>query len=777
MKNWLLFTLFLSINIFKIYACGYYPYGEDIRFSLLNSSFIQVKGMDQFFYSSHLYSYNPKKNSTTYLINNDENIDLWFNYFKGKIDKPSIYEAVYSLTELDFKNKNHENKLIKILQTIEHTDAFDYLLFAKKCSRFNGDYSDPWEKKGKSLTSKRNKQIKIALKNASVSTNPELKRRYAYLALRMSYYNSDQTTLHQIYSMYFKNVESMNPIDFWVLHFRIQFETPSARRNVDVSRVFSHSMEKRFPIHQFYDNSFSFEQSISEAINDDERASLHLLYASKKADRALEHLKAFNHLAPNNEQLEFLLLREVNKLEDWILTPHFTLFEPSLYSQSYDVSDKQLLEERLKSDRAYAKELATWMNTVDKKTLTNVDLWLSIKNYIRFIADDTKGLIQDISKNMSIASKEEKVAQFNNMLYSLVFLANKNNSNLMNETVQKTLLRESKLHNYQFLFAIGRELEYKGNTTDAALIYSKINEESDWSEDGGYINFSFWKSDKSIYGIGNSDYFIDYFDYIDAQYTPEQVTNLLLNIENRHEYTDFERWKYSSVKKRTAFIYDLLGTKYMRQDKLEMAQTSFEKVNDSIWKADDSSFKFYLGANPFYTNLYNEHKPTECDTVIYTKLEIVKKLIDYKSKIETKTGDKSAYYCFQVANCYLNMTYNGNSWMMKRYWWSGYTMRTGMEDDDDYLQANIAKKYYLLAEEKSQNRKFAALSLRMAGRCDDLRILNQKREAEYEIDTQNSDPIKNIYFIKLKNKYPDHYEPLISNCHSFTEYYRSISSN
>ncbi len=773
MKNWFLFTLFLSINILGTSACGYYPYGEDVRFSLLKPSFINSKGMDEFFYSTNSFSVIATNNSANYLIQNDENIKLWFDYFKGEIDKKSIYEAVYSLTESDFKNKNHENKLIKLIQNSTYLDVYNYLLFAKKCSSFNEDNSDLWEKH-KSILKKRRKQINLSLKNASLSINPILKRRYAYLALRMAYYNKDVSNVNLIFSTYFRNVQTMNAIDYWVLHFKSQFEQPSVRRNIDVSLVFAHSLEKRFPIHQYYDKSFSIDQCILEAVNDDERASLHLLYASRKTDRALENLKAFNKYAPNNDQLEFLLLREVNKLEDWILTPYLTLFEPALYGQSYDVSEKQLLSERLTSDRAYAKELVTWMNSVENSSINDIDLWLSIKNYIRFIADDTKGLIQDIAHNMSTSKKEEKVTQFNNILYSLVFLSNKNNANLINETVQKTLLKESKLFNNQFLFAIGRELEYNGNTTEAAFIYSKINKSNDWSEESGYINSCFWKSDKGISGIG-SDYFSDYFYYMDSQYTPEQVENLITNTEKRHEYTEFERWKYAVIKTEIPKLYDLLGTKYMRQDKLELAQHSFEKVNDSIWKANDSSFKFYLGANPFYTNMYNEHTPTESDTVVYTKLEIVKKLIDYKSKIETTSGDKSAYYSFQVANCYLNMTYNGNSWMMKRYWWSGYTMRNGMEDDDDYLEANIAKKYYLLAESKSQNIKFAALSLRMAGRCENLRLLNEKRDSQYDDDTQNDDPVKNIYFTKLENKYPEHYEPLISNCLSFTEYYSSVS--
>ena len=774
MKNWLLFILIFTSSVLNVSACGYYPYGEEVRFNLLTPQFLGLRGMDQFYYSSKLFSENVVETSQKIRVESDENIDLWFHYFNEKIDKETIYEAVYSLTEKEFKNKKHANKLIQLLNQPVYVDEYKYLIFAKKCAPFNGDYSDPWEIKAKTNTNKRKVQIKKALKAAYICKNKELQRRYAYLSIRMSFYNNDGAKIKDIYTAFFEKVDSMTAIDYWVLHFKLHFEESSARRNVDVARVFAHSLEKRFAVHFRYDSAFSIEQSLSKAVNDDERADLMLLYTSKKADRALESIKSFNTYAPNDSQLEFLILREVNKLEDWILTPHYTLFEPSLYADSYDASNKLMLQERLKSDRKYAKEIADWMNSIEHAPGLRNDWWLSIKNYVRFIANDKKGLLQDVSKNMSFATKNEKLTQFNTMLYSLVFFTSTSNSNLINETVQNSLVRESKLHNNQFMFAIGRELEFKGNTTDAALIYSKINQYYTETEGERTTNYSYWKTDNS-YSTLSSDFFYDYFYYMDAQFTPEQVSAVILNIEKRNELTEFDQWKYAEIKHDLPKIYDLLGTKYVRQDKLESALFTFEKVNDSIWKSDNFPYKFYLGANPFYTNMFNEHKPTDGDTIKYTKVDIIRKLILYKAKIETETGDKKAYYNFQVANCYLNMSYFGNSWLMRRYYWSGYSGKTGLEDEEEYLQANMAKKYYLQAEKVATNEKFAALSLRMAGRCEEYRLMNLKNNDEFTENNRNSSPTENTYFAQLKNKYPAHYEPLISNCYSFQEYYKTLS--
>ena len=115
MKNWLLFILIFTSSVLNVSACGYYPYGEEVRFNLLTPQFLGLRGMDQFYYSSNLFSENVVETSQKMRVESDENIDLWFHYFNEKIDKETIYEAVYSLTEKEFKNKKHANKMIQLL--------------------------------------------------------------------------------------------------------------------------------------------------------------------------------------------------------------------------------------------------------------------------------------------------------------------------------------------------------------------------------------------------------------------------------------------------------------------------------------------------------------------------------------------------------------------------------------------------------------------------------------------------------------------------------------
>ena len=91
MKNWLLFILIFTSSVLNVSACGYYPYGEEVRFNLLTPQFLGLRGMDQFYYSSNLFSENVVETSQKMRVESDENIDLLFHYFNEKIDKETIY--------------------------------------------------------------------------------------------------------------------------------------------------------------------------------------------------------------------------------------------------------------------------------------------------------------------------------------------------------------------------------------------------------------------------------------------------------------------------------------------------------------------------------------------------------------------------------------------------------------------------------------------------------------------------------------------------------------
>lgn len=121
---------------------------------------------------------------------------------------------------------------------------------------------------------------------------------------------------------------------------------------------------------------------------------------------------------------------------------------------------------------------------------------------------------------------------------------------------------------------------------------------------------------------------------------------------------------------------------------------------------------------------------------------------------------------FLAANCYFNMTQYGNSWMMRRYFWTSNAFKTKLEDDEEYFNCLLAKQFYLKAKEVTRSKKFAALCLRMAGRCE-----------SYRMENLSQNQVKsNKYYLRLKKEYPADYEDLMSNCESFTRYFNSWKS-
>lgn len=766
MRNYLIYFILFIVSS-PAFSCGYYPYGEDIRFNILKPATFDIKGFDAFHYTFfNFYSANTEAPLVD-KFENDENVDLWYHYFNKSINKSSIYEAIYSISSKDLKSGNTKNEFSIELNKPINKGIKDYLIFAKKCSPLNCYFSDPWEKNSKFDKITRNKAIQKALKQAELTTQAELKQRYAYLAIRLAYYNNDKKKLNKIYLSYFNKNENLNAIDYWALHFKLQFEPSSEKRNIDIANVFAHSSEKRYATHFFFDKELDFNKTLSLAATNDEKASLHLLYATRKIDYALSNIQEFEKFSSDEKQLSFLVVRELNKMEDWILTPYYSLFEPSFSTSWY--GDKMNLDSiniRIKKDQLYALEFAKWMDKIDSKS----EHWNTLKNYAYFLSGESNNLLPRILNEQQTHKNNKKIYNFNQQLSALIQLRNSKKPNLSDEQIQNTII-ENAANSNQFLFAIARELEYKGNTLDAAFIFSHINEVEDWS---GKNQMSFWKSTKSI-STWYDDFYMDYFFYLDAQYSENEIHEIIDYTIKSKEISEFEKWKINIIKNKIARLYDLLGTKFLRKDDLNNALKNYNLVNDTLWESEHYPYQYYLNANPFYTNLYNEHSATKADTIKYTKPQVIKKLIDLKSKLKTAKESDLAYLNYHIANCYLNMTQYGNSWIMKRYYWTSTESHTGLEDDLEYFQCLLAKKYYLDAYHTSKKSKIKALSLRMAGRCEKYRLLDLYREEYISEEKAKEIFYENVLFKKLKNEFPEHYEPLVSNCESFIDYYNSFN--
>lgn len=738
MKKFQLFILVLLSSSITVNACGYYPYGEDVRMCFFKPEYYSYHSFADFNYSSNNFDYSQDENF--YQIPNEE---LWQKYCGEKVAIHAIREAVYKLRPADF-HSGSGNEMVRFLYKIKDLEAINYLKFAKQCELVNGYNNDPWEREETDLGEERSKLIGIALSQHKKAARHEIKLRYGFLAMRMAFYNHDSALIRKLYDQLLAGKENKNLIDYWNLSFYTMLEVKGAEANFYLAQVFANAPDKRFVSHQYYNSDINITETLAYARNDNERANVYLLEAVRKPDRVLDYIKRIYELNPDNTGLEFLLLREVNKIEDWVYTPYYSMFNPSIESEG--AGTNIVLTNRIEGDRIYAGGLVHFISNIQKGAVNDYTFWLSAKAQLQLVIRDYEACLKTIDDIGGSLKSEDQLRQIKCIQAIALTASQQSGHAIILDDVKPVLLANK--DNRKFIFAIGRELEYKGNTSDAALLYSQLIDE-DWQD------VVYWKKefDKGDY----EEYYTNYFDYVNVHYTPEQVQSLINNILIADKDSDFAKWKYNILSSELSRLHDLLGVKYIRQNKLELALQSFKKVSNQYWEKeyglwernkDGYTHGNNFDANPFYHLKYTPNFIPEKDPVRLTKYTVTKNLLKYLRRAEDSNEKDRDYYYLLVANCYENMTRGGNAWMMRRFGWTSGYYDSGLDDEKEYDEGLLANYYYTQAIKYAQTPKFKAL-------CERLKIGYAEEHPE------------------LFAAYPDSYQDLSGKCTAFSDYFKA----
>ena len=778
MKNFLGFIALLASN--SLFACGFYPYGEELRFSFFNPDLMGYHSYSEFYYSANSFQSNAAYRD----FDKTPNELLWVKYCKNKISYQAVQEVMNGMTLGDIHSRSQNAMLLYLYQNKDF-EAINYLKFAKNCEFFNSWMEDPWERNEVQASPVRKKLLEKAILLSKQTKNEALKFRYTFLAIRLAFYSQDLVKIRMLFDTVFKEKPSKDILFYWGLYFRTIAEEDKALANFYASQVFVNAPEKRFVISQYYHSDIPLEQVLAFAKTNDERANVYLFAGILKHDKSLEYFKKVHEYRPKFDGLSFMLLREMNKIEDWVFTPYYSLFEPSVETNSYwqeEVSVFAAVQKRVVADRNYAGELLRFINGLDLNSVENPMLWKTCKAYLLFITKDYNSSIALLNELQKVKQSELVTNQLE-IIEALALTANQayGSAILLNE-VKPVILRNK--NHQKFLFALGRELEYKGNTSDAALLYSTLGKGyENYYENHDYYNSVYWKTVTNATD-NYSDFYTNYFDYINVMYTPGQMEALIDNVyKNRDKEDEFSVFKYNVLKTELPLLYDLLGTKYIRQNKLTKAMQSFKKVDAKLWnekytnwERDNNGWFFgdkIFDQNPFYVVKYTPEFIPVKDTVRINKYTVTRQLIKYINKAENPKEKNKDYYYFLVGNCYYNMTHFGNAWMMRRYYWTGGGNPTTLEDEREYYECLSAKTYYLLALKNAKTDKFKALCLRMIARCEANRLIhadNDSFKGDYN-QFQNYIMANNKYYKELKEKYPNYYNELTSNCDAFGKYF------
>lgn len=708
----------------KIGACGFYPHGEEIRFCFTHSKDLGLLEFSNFDYSVHSFYYEN-------IIETQENIDLWFQFCHKKVSKEAIEEAVYTIPFYEF-NETSKNKMIQYLYKIKDIETIEYLKFAKSCEPFNRKYKDPWEKSESREIKKREEVIQIANKRIKEVKNTSLKKRYAFLAIRLQHYNKNKKEIIRLFNTYIAKESKKDILYYWSLYFRTKAENNDALQSYYAAQVFTNSAEKRSTIFDDFNFKIPEKEILKHAKNNKEKANIYVVRGINKYAKALDYLQKIAKIDLENKFLPFLMLREINKLEDWILTPYFSLYNPALSETKADERHNdsfsyKAIQDRIQKDRLYAKKVLTFLETLPS-TIKNERVWQVFKIQLQYLTANYNGALKGITfletrldKDSSIYSQIERTKAL-----STIALQTEGKKRITDE-IEQVILKNKK--NKKFVFALGRLLEYGGNKVDAALIYAGLTTEREGYYPDTVVSWKSKKNKKYSY----RDYFSNYFEYINVMYSLEEVEEIIAKIQKNSTKTDsFSLWKYGYIKNDIPKLYDLVGTMCIRRNQLHKALTYFNKLEDTYWdktaylwgKVDDKGKRDFQ--NPFYKLNYTHRFIKEKENFKLNKKTVTARLIEYLEKV--KTVKNKDYYYFLIANCYYNMTYYGNAWMMRRFGMSAYDTEPYPEDEPEFMRAILAKKYYNLALKNATNDDFKILCLKMIFKCEYL----EKRDIDMQ---------------------------------------------
>lgn len=750
MKKLILFLILLS-NFQYINACGWWPMGDEVRFSLFSQNIGGQDDMAPLFYSSQYFS--------DYQVNDyqgpKENLDEWKRYFGNKFTEEDIDEVIYKMSLGGDFMLYQKNPLFRHLSRGQNNEAKDYIIFAKQVETLL-DF-DSWHANNFDVVALKEAQqtAKNRAKYDSYWAN-NIELRYAYQYITISYYLGDYANVKLGYKVYFEH-NSTTILKYWAMLYYANVQDSNIDRLYLYSKIFNHAKSKYIYNH-FTDNDSIVDLVLQKCKTNKERAGVLSVLAFKNPVPAKSQINQIVQLNPNSELLDILLIREINKIEDWYLTERYTSYYSEIYSDSYWQDYEYVQQINLAKDKKYLKDFVkVCERIVEQCSPKNKALWLTSVAYLHFMLGNESKSEENLKLALNQYTCTNKIkAQIKVIsLLNLVSASKKWNINFQNNLYAKLVeLQDVKenIYNYNdfkngLMMALSRQFLNKGNIVLAALFEGKNNGKID-----GYMD---WSNPKK-----------QVFNVLDAEADSKTMDDFF-TLWNKPKKSKIEHFLLDSLDEYKWELTDLWATQYVREDKLEKALKIYKTIPEIFWTERDTFdmiYKHYdeFSSDPFESIFFGYHLNQKSE-IHYTKPQFIQKLLNLKQQLKNKKGNVS-YTALLIANAYYNMTIHGNSPYITEY-----NMYRKISDDygrkRSYFYDNLrALKYYKLSEKTAKNKKFGAFCYRMIVKC-----VSQNKFFEDYAYGYNDMKIDQKIWAKFAQKYPNNFNNL-HYCDHFEDY-------
>lgn len=806
-KKLLIFSISLIacffIGIIIDLACGPEEDPYDYHISFFHNNIQGAKGYSPFYFTNYPFLYDDTEPADEKAVNARE----WAAYLQQGVKIADVLQAMYGLDRVadSILNKRYltpgyklpdslkSNTFFKVLANSRYKAALKYYLFAKSVEGIAYyDFNEKWSVNTVDVEA-RTDAGKKALNNALAEKDNFIRLRYLYQSVRLYHYGKNYKGALAVYNKYIANYTSSSHAKSWALAINAGAERrlgDTIKAAYHFSKVFALCPERRV---QAYKNYYYIRPKTTEVIKlaktPPEKAFIYAIEAFNNPALDLQALKKVYANYPQSDMISVLLTREVNKLEDYYLTPRYS---KKLQYKPWRIYTEDLTVDTKNTYRRYTQQLTTFckqllINGRDKQ----LGLAKLTMAYLLWMEDKTTQGIAVIDDGMK---NEQLSPMLDNQKHIIQLLLAAQSIKKLDSTNQVQLLDGLKWLNQKTIdeskrtdkcnsgywgspkrFAASERDFYQFVLTPAYLK----------QKDTAMAALAMLRSELALADEYRGDYepwAVQNFDFWQYYLTSASL-NKIIKWKHQRPADPYLNFLSADLKTLTnADLNSLLGTLYLREHRYQKAVNVLSKVP---WhKKNKRGEPYYYGeheqTDPFidqtmdYPKVYQNIKAPRS----YSKLDFAQAMLKLQQQAIARPTHASGLY-YKMATGLYNVTFYGNSNSTLSYTWAAvdYGRPYTYNFDGDYIKAITAEKYFLKARALSKNKEFKAKCTFMAAKCRQKRIdlptykdypdNYNAADAKYQVAVRS-----NPYFADLKKNYPktSFYKIAVSECSYFRDF-------
>ncbi len=817
------FLILISTSVLMVFpqnstwSCGPELNPDATIFGLFQREIADDPGLEPFYYTTRFLNSDADPQQTDYHRNCRE----WVAFTGNKVTEKDVFNVQYNLSPNAFMhacNTNEweglaDNTFVKWLQA--NKPAMDYFAFAKMLE-FTQSSTNGWDDVIYA-TLNYDSAISLALSKCKSPLPEFLKQRYAFQAVKTSFYlvfNGDQLAtakhnifkaevarLKQCYNTYLKGKKTIAAD--WGLLYYANVEANDYQRALYYMDVFDRCESKKVFI--YINLSTKALNGILPSLHDPKkRSNIYAYQAMRNDGRAMQQIE---QVAANNAKSKYLRMvigKEINKIEDWILSYPMQGFTPRIATNKYerkhdwrtDKTYEFFIEKNRVKDLAYTAKFRQFLHVLAAKKSADKDfLNLAIVHLYQIEGNFNEAAIC-LRKIPHLKSSVLEAQRIIEQTINIAYTSDIENTSVQADleanlcALEKSGLRDSvAAREYYFddwpnaimnelYLMLSRQYQKKNDVVKAGLMFKKaaisVNE---------YLDY---------YGYYSS---IDYFD----KYACVANIDSLLHLKHKANKTPFEKRLATAINADDNIYLDLKTTLLVRQGLFEQALDVANTLPDDFW-VTHYEFKEYLKKSDIsaLSTIIPAATGLDHDYAIESKKAILQDVVSLRAAYKNAVTDSAkASFCFILGNCYYNMTYGGKDWMMYSYgksynemevtaadnWkWVYYSFYPNIKQHAAvYFQcARATEQYKMALHYAPKDKELGAACMLMLGLCDksghDFTIGQQQNNYVRQSRYKGCKPWFSPYLKRLKRDYgqTEIFDKAATECPDIEQYLKTI---